>query len=273
MVAMVLGGTQFMGRHMINQLLESKTPSYARVYMINRNHSAVPPEFKPALASGRLVHLRCDRMKEQERFKDLLGKHGPYHVVVDFIGFHGTYSRDAVLALHEWGDKSKGTKEHWKVGTYVHISTDSVYQAMPLPQDGGKPLDEQCCFRPETQVEEKEHDKIAGRTAVGRYQLRYARNKLTCEEALWDAFQTDQFPVVVLRIPDVYGPYDNLGGFWQHFVLPILQGGAVAAHLPENRMRPRNGPDGPAMDGAQHKMSWAFAPDVAAAVIAVTLPP
>ena len=34
-------------------------------------------------------------------------------------------------------------------------------------------------------------------------------------------------------------------------------------------MRPRNGPGGPQPYGPDHKMSWAFGPDVAAAVLAV----
>lgn len=72
-----------------------------------------------------------------------------------------------------------------------------------------------------------------------------------------------RFPYTSLRLPDVYGVYDNLGGFFESFVDPILAGRPVATLVPPERVRPRGQPA-----GAAPKMSWVYAPDVVDAVLA-----
>jgi len=67
-------------------------------------------------------------------------------------------------------------------------------------------------FEPQEFDRHLEHCKL---TSLGEYQLRYGGNKLGCERILDAAWHSNGFPMTVLRLPDVYGPYDNLGGFWE----------------------------------------------------------
>ena len=117
--------------------------------------------------------------------------------------------------------------------------------------------------------------------------FRYGGNKLTSDEALASAWDTDQFPYTSIRIPDVYGPFDNLGGFLSSIVVPVLSNKPVATRLPVERRRPRqprqrrqqrkqkrggesySGNSGDDDGGYGHQMSWVYAPDVVAAVMAV----
>jgi nucleoside-diphosphate-sugar epimerase len=253
--ALVLGGTQFMGRLTVERLLAE--PAYDEVAMLNRGHSVLPASLAAAVAEGRLTHLLCDRMDERGKFKRLLRDRGPWALVVDFIGFERRFTEDAVAALAV-GDGGYGALH------YVHISTDSVYQATPLPADGGGPLDEACCARA---ADAAAHARVAGRTDEGRYQLGYGGNKLSCDEALAEAWAASKFPYTSLRLPDVYGPWDNQGGLWTEFLEPVLAGTAVAGYLPPERMRAR-GP-GHAPDFRAWELSWLYAPDLVDAVLAV----
>lgn len=267
---LVLGGTQFMGRHMIESLLKTRKAGDT-IAMLNRGVSTNP--FAEDVEAGRLLHLKCDRMgdsDDRERFRTLVAKTVDFwDVIVDFIAFHAQFARDSVLALHRSKEENDGSKSRWKVGTYVHISTTSVYQAMPLPQDHARPLTEDCCAPlKEGTPEWDAHQKLAGRTGEGRYQLRYGGNKLTVDTFYQHVWKKGRFPFVSLRIPDVYGPYDNLGGFWQNFVAPVLRRKRVSVFLPPERIRPR-GKHKDLDDFLSHKMSWVFAPDVIRAVEAV----
>ena len=160
-----------------------------------------------------------------------------WDLIVDFIAFHETFARDAVAALMR-----ENSREAWKVGTYVYISTDSVYQAMPLPQNHARPLSEDCCAPlEEGSPEWKRHRRTVSRSPEGRYQFEYGQNKLSGDTFLRHAWRKSRFPFVSLRIPDVYGPFDNLGGFWQHFVAPVMRRQAIGTFLPSSRMRSRGG--------------------------------
>ena len=252
--ALVLGGTQFMGRLTVEKLLEPDS-GYDEVAMLNRGHSKLSPVLADAVANRRLAHLLCDRMDERDKFVRLLRERGPWTLIVDFIGFERRFTEDAISALALDGGGYGNLH-------YVHISTDSVYQVMPLPTDGYAPLDEGCCRRA---ADEEAHAAVAGRTREGRYQLGYGGNKLSCDEALAEAWAASGFPYTSLRLPDVYGPWDNQGGMWEEFVAPTLGGEAVAAFLPEERMRSRGSPP----DWRTWEMSWLYAPDLARAVLAV----
>jgi nucleoside-diphosphate-sugar epimerase len=97
------------------------------------------------------------------------------------------------------------------VGHYIYISTDSVYQATPLPQDHNRALTEDCCAPPTNEAERLAIVEASSRHHTGKYQLKYGGNKLGCDIALQAAFKASKFPFTSLRLPDVYGPFDNLG--------------------------------------------------------------
>ena len=60
---LVIGGTQFMGRHAVSLLLARG----ARVTILNRGKTRNPFVNNPGV-----THLRCDRFNEPERFRSLL---------------------------------------------------------------------------------------------------------------------------------------------------------------------------------------------------------
>ena len=90
--------------------------------MLNRGHTVLPETLRRAVASGKLAHLKCDRMHQRERFARLVAERGPWDLVVDFVGFERQFTLDAVRAL-------RGTGAH-----FVHISTDSVRRTRLTPQ-------------------------------------------------------------------------------------------------------------------------------------------
>ena len=68
---LVIGGTQFVGRHLVERLLEFDG---AEVAMLNRGHTVLPETLREAVASGKLAHLKCDRMNQRERFARLVAE-------------------------------------------------------------------------------------------------------------------------------------------------------------------------------------------------------
>ena len=81
---LVIGGTQFMGRHMVEQLLAA---GGFEIVMLNRGKTAIPPSFVPAIEAGAIRHLRCDRLNHRARFRELVAEAGPFEVIIDFVAF------------------------------------------------------------------------------------------------------------------------------------------------------------------------------------------
>ena len=79
-------------------------------------------------------------MQQWGKFAHILHEEGPWDTIIDFIGFHAQFTNDTIRALRP--KREGGT---WAVNHYIHISTDSMYQAMPLLLDSGKPLLGDCC--------------------------------------------------------------------------------------------------------------------------------
>ena len=107
-----------MGRLLVERLLADEL--YEETFVLNRGRTPLPETLKSMVDAGRLRVLRCDRMRERERFRELLSGHGPWDVIVDFIGFERRFTEDAIASL--------ASSAGYAVGHYVHISTDSVYQ-------------------------------------------------------------------------------------------------------------------------------------------------
>lgn len=249
---LVFGGTQFMGRITVEALLKEGH----EVIMINRGRTASP--FGNHRAG--LTTVRCDRMGDREKFKTVVREQGRVDAVIDFVGFQEVYLADAVEALtteHPDGRKTCSTKH------YIFLSTDSVYWAQKVPTADRRISEES--VEDFTPPEFDEHMMYCKKTSLGEYQIRYGGNKLGCERVLEEAWKSASFPFTTLRLPDVYGPYDNLGGFWE-LVNTIEERRPVATLIPPERMRPRNGKDLNNPDS--HHFSWAFAEDVRDAILA-----
>jgi len=250
---LVLGGSQFMGRLTVEALLRDGH----QVVMFNRGKTVNP--FK---GHGNLTAVKCDRMSERSDFREVVRDAGPSDVVIDFIGFQEAYMQDTVdaLTVHplEAGGRKRFATKH-----YIFISTDSVYWAQKVPvTDARLSEDDAQTFSPQ---EFEGHQEHCQRTSLGEYQLRYGGNKLGCERLLEEAWETDGFPFTALRLPDVYGPCDNLGGFWD-LVTAIEGNRPIPAHLARGRIR-GDGIQEPG--GARGRcFSWAFAEDARDAILA-----
>ncbi len=128
-----------------------------------------------------------------------------------------------------------------RVGLYVYISTDSVYEVCAPPAHDGLTVEEDAIrpADPALRAEKAELDE-------------YGHEKLQCEEALSES----GMPAVFLRLPDVIGPRDNTQR-WLRYQLQLLTYPALGkrVRLPEEL--------------EQRQLSFVYAPDVAKAVEAV----
>ena len=108
-------------------------------------------------------------------------------MVLDFSGYEPKWVHDNCQVL-------KG-----KVGVYIYISTDSVYE-VSIDKPTKRPSLETDAVRPK---DENEVGLLKKKDPYGHY-------KLSCEEALVHYQQHKQgFPWVSLRLADVIGPRDT----------------------------------------------------------------
>lgn len=104
-----------MGRNLVTKLLELG----AHVTLLNRGKT--PNPFPDCV---QLSHLRCDRLNERQRFRNLLRSSvssNPWTAVIDYVCFSPRDIEDVVESLAH------------AVGHYILISTDSVYMACCQP--------------------------------------------------------------------------------------------------------------------------------------------
>ena len=121
------------------------------------------------------------------KFVDSVDK---FDAVIDFSAYSGDVVKDAVTLLKD------------KVGLYVLVSTDSIYDVCDKDHDGPT----------------KESDDIRvkdpnDRQAVN-YHHDYGNRKLQAEEELSQQRQNGGFPYFILRLPDVIGPRDTTYRWW-----------------------------------------------------------
>ena len=194
---LVIGGTQFMGRHVVCSLLKLG----ANVTILNRGKTQ-----NPFLNEPNVVHLKCDRLNESKKVRLLLGA-GPagrdgsalWDGVIDFVCFRKKGIEDIISQAH-------------KIRHYIFISTDSVFMACDrshvLAQQGEAGLREEAALPPKTAKAK------AAAKMNDEYQYSYGKGKLDCELRLAEGggrsrLEFSQY--TILRLPDVIGPFDNLG--------------------------------------------------------------
>eukprot|EP01006_Ploeotia_vitrea_P027863 TRINITY_DN60648_c0_g1_i1.p1 TRINITY_DN60648_c0_g1~~TRINITY_DN60648_c0_g1_i1.p1 ORF type:complete len:391 (+),score=34.14 TRINITY_DN60648_c0_g1_i1:41-1213(+) len=191
---LILGGSGFMGIHITELLLSTNQFS---VTLLNRGKQY----WRNPLAkySDQIAHLKCDRHKT-EKFIACLQTQPRWDVVIDMC----CYKR------HEMEPTIQGLTG--RVGVYIFITTDSVYEACrSLAHDGTPPEQawkEEDSVRPSPSPDSEEYKALAKRDSYGHH-------KLVCEEML---LANPQFPAVRLRLPDVFGPYDQTDRFWTYLL-------------------------------------------------------
>ena len=111
--ALVIGGTQFIGRHCVRALLDGGYD----VTLLNRGKTPSPFDRNQKGVS----YFVCDRLNDTARFKQFLSAH-EFEVVVDFVCFDGCAAAASVSGL---------TRNNGTFGTnlYILISSDSVYMS------------------------------------------------------------------------------------------------------------------------------------------------
>ena len=231
---LVIGGTQFMGVHTVDLLCKK---GYA-VTVLNRGVT-------PSPFGDDVTHIRLDRFAQPNLLMKVV-QEGCWEAIVDFVAFSADDVADvAAAALESRWDPSP---------YYVYISSDSVYMAcerhrIDAARAAGRGLDESDAVR------ETSRAGIAACRTRDAYQYRYGSGKLEAEEELGRMAERCGFSSTALRLPDVIGPRDNLGGFLGLYerVARASVGCRVAG----------------VADGAAHRASVAFAPDVAAAIVAL----
>lgn len=183
---LVFGGNGFIGSEAVSRLLKRGD----EITMVNRGNWYFDSEerIKPFVSA----HFKCNRDKLLEVECEELSASGYYDAVIDFSSYNARQIKQVVEILRG------------RVGLYIYISTDSIYEVCDKKHDG-------------LTVEE---DAVRPKSPKKRLQLKreekYAHDKLACEEVLQEQRKEGGFPYVALRFPDVIGPRDNSFRFWTY---------------------------------------------------------
>ena len=183
---LVFGGNGFIGSETVSRLLKRGD----EITMVNRGNWYFDSEerIKPFVSA----HFKCNRDKLLEVECEELLASGYYDAVIDFSSYNARQIKQVVEIMRG------------RVGLYIYISTDSIYEVCDKKHDG-------------LTVEE---DAVRPKSPKKRLQLKreekYAHDKLACEEVLQEQRKEGGFPYVALRFPDVIGPRDNSFRFWTY---------------------------------------------------------
>ena len=217
---LVLGGTQFIGVHIVRELLAQ---GY-EVALLNRG--VTPSPFEGDL---RVRTIHADRFEDRDAVTEAIASE-EWSGVVDTTCFDVVDATTVVDAI-------AGLKTRPRC---VYISTDSVFAACER-------VDKKALVEADA-VRATSRQAIAELKRRDSYQYGYGSAKLDAEEVYATVDS------VSLRLPDVIGPRDNLGGFLD-LVDAVSRGrvGCAVKHV---------------ADGKSHFGSIAYAPDVGRAVVA-----
>lgn len=242
---LVLGGSKFMGRALVEELLAEK----ARICIVNRGReywgTADP-------AAGRTAHVSADREKVDifaERLKEATKRlGGDWDMVVDFSAFDGADMRASLAGL---GSSFK---------LYVYISSDSVYEVSTwaaekwLPPKG---MGEDLCVAEDAAVrpsDQKQADALNKKDD-------YGHEKLQGEEVLLKEIPP-QCRCISLRLPDVIGPFDGTHRLWAYW--HWLHAGEEGAPAPQIQSYK---PSAPGQVPSNPQLSLVYSRDVARFIV------
>lgn len=228
---LVIGGTQFIGRATVEAILD--TYRSASVTLLNRGRSANPFEGHP-----RVAVVKCDRYTGcfSSYLRNARERVAGFDAVVDFIAFEPAHVQPLFAVDPEF------------LGHYVFVSTDSVYMASDpthYSRDADGRLLEESATRPSNA---EEAERLHARDTYGSM-------KLYTEGALMEQSRQNGLHFTALRLPDVFGPWENTGRQLD-LLGKLARGDKVGLLMPGLAH-----PDAP--------IGLAYAPDVAAAIIQV----
>lgn len=182
--ALVFGGNGFMGIPTVEKLLIG---GY-HVTIVNRGNWYWDSDVR---IKPRVSHVTCDRYKSLSHCKNMEALHNfKFDVVIDFSAYERFQVQDVFKIFQD------------RIGLYILISSDSVYEVCNKSYDGySREID---AVRPRNVLQREEYAKKDN----------YGHRKLLCEEEL--QFQNMKWgvPFLSLRLPDVIGPRDNTYRWW-----------------------------------------------------------
>lgn len=202
---LIFGGNGFIGSEAVYRLIGRGD----YVTMLNRGNWYFDSEerIKPFVKD----HFKCDREQVLRLECPQILHSGRYDAVIDFSSYNPRQIEQAINVLQG------------RIGLYVFISTDSVYEVCDKDHEGL------------TKEEDAVRPKNRGKQLTLKKKEKYGHEKLACEEELQLQRQTGGFPFVVLRLPDVIGPRDNSFRFWT-YQLWVQTHKAIAhpVHVPDS---------------------------------------
>ena len=183
---LVFGGNGFIGSETVSRLLKRGD----KITIVNRGNWYFDSEerIKPFVHA----HFKCNRDKLLEVECSELMDSGYYDAVIDFSSYNPRQIKQVVEILRN------------RVGIYIYISSDSIYEVCDKKHDG--PITEEDAIRP---MSPKKRLQL-------KREEKYAHDKLACEEILQEQRKEGGFPYVAMRFPDVIGKRDNSFRFWTY---------------------------------------------------------
>lgn len=187
MDVLVIGGTRFLGYHLVHRLLREG------VHVTVFNRGIHGDDFE-----DRVERIVGDR-KNYKKFYELFHRRR-FDVVVDLIGYE---PEDVEFAI-------KTFRGH--VGQYIFISTGQVYL---VTQNRRQPAREDDYYQPLIPCPPGEEGPYG-----------YGVQKRACEDLLVEAYQFYHFPAVRFRCPVIHGPRDYTLRLYS-YIKRIMDGGPV----------------------------------------------
>ncbi len=169
MQILVFGGTRFIGRAIVERLLQSGH----EVTLFVRGLSKDP-------FGTRVRRILGDRRNHQTVYD--AAKRRDFDALVDITAYHESETATVIEAFRD------------RVGHLVHVSTAAVY------------LIREDLFPPYR--EEQFAGRLRPRKSGSESSWLYAYHKRRCEEILARAWRQHRFPYTALRLPVVVGPHD-----------------------------------------------------------------
>lgn len=178
---LVLGGSCFMGKRFVERIRQVFPPDLV-VVTVNRGNVYWGNHVSPS--------IKCDRKKDRSEYRNRLSQIIPDYKWVGVIDFCAFKSRD----LSESLPVEIFNGEVFPI--YILISTDSVYEVVDL--GGVSEVDESL-------------------NVIAKYPSRdkYGYNKLRVEQTARELSSESQ-SLVILRLPDVIGPFDDTYRLWKY---------------------------------------------------------
>ena len=176
MKVLVIGGSAFMGRGVVETFLKEQH----EVSILNRGKTPDP-------FGNKVKRILVSDRNDREAFRNALKSAGNVNVCVDFSAYIPSHVTDVLTVLHG------------KVGHYIFISTQAVYQS-PFWDKKKKVVEDETYM---LQIPQK------NRTS-------YGWDKRGCEELLISSYTTGGFPSTRVRIPIINGANDPTYRLWRY---------------------------------------------------------